>query len=257
MEWLIESFLSFLCIDSLLSYSSFCLFNPKDTEAMKRALGLIDSKMAQAKNWLRDPNAQPGNTFPHAPPLTVRSVAIMSSGQQSRCIWWHNWCADFVLCVFRGRRRAGYPPDPRWSWESGWTVCWEGAQRHPGHSQDAGPDDWPGVWDEGQVTIKTHFLFLCPSYSKITPLTSRTASVSFMSGSCVLVTVCFLDTIAKSSLVIWTELIYVSSFLLFHFPSLKCRQRTAVSILEGIIVCKSGSDIHLTWNLITRDPESR
>lgn len=28
---------------------------------MKRALGLIDSKMAQAKNWLRDPNAQPGN----------------------------------------------------------------------------------------------------------------------------------------------------------------------------------------------------
>lgn len=28
---------------------------------MKRALGLINSKMAQAKNWLRDPNAQPGN----------------------------------------------------------------------------------------------------------------------------------------------------------------------------------------------------
>ncbi|XP_054609735.1 vinculin [Dunckerocampus dactyliophorus] len=33
----------------------------KDTEAMKRALGLIDSKMAQAKNWLRDPNAPPGD----------------------------------------------------------------------------------------------------------------------------------------------------------------------------------------------------
>ncbi|KAM3859406.1 LOW QUALITY PROTEIN: vinculin b [Diretmus argenteus] len=33
----------------------------KDTEAMKRALGLIDSKMAQAKNWLRDPTAQPGD----------------------------------------------------------------------------------------------------------------------------------------------------------------------------------------------------
>lgn len=42
----------------------FCLSNPKDTEAMKRALGLIDSKMAQAKNWLRDPNAQPGNKHP-------------------------------------------------------------------------------------------------------------------------------------------------------------------------------------------------
>uniref|UniRef100_A0A8C9YPC8 Vinculin n=1 Tax=Sander lucioperca TaxID=283035 RepID=A0A8C9YPC8_SANLU len=33
----------------------------KDTEAIRRALGLIDSKMAQAKNWLRDPNAQPGD----------------------------------------------------------------------------------------------------------------------------------------------------------------------------------------------------
>ncbi|KAK3529069.1 hypothetical protein QTP70_016005, partial [Hemibagrus guttatus] len=33
----------------------------KDTETMKRALALIDSKMAQAKNWLKDPNAQPGD----------------------------------------------------------------------------------------------------------------------------------------------------------------------------------------------------
>ncbi|XP_062381648.1 vinculin b [Sardina pilchardus] len=33
----------------------------KDTEAMKRALALIDSKLVQAKNWLRDPNAQPGD----------------------------------------------------------------------------------------------------------------------------------------------------------------------------------------------------
>ncbi|KAG7275857.1 hypothetical protein CRUP_033270 [Coryphaenoides rupestris] len=33
----------------------------EDTEAMKRALGLIDSKMAQAKNWLRDPRAPPGD----------------------------------------------------------------------------------------------------------------------------------------------------------------------------------------------------
>ncbi|XP_052426111.1 vinculin-like isoform X3 [Carassius gibelio] len=33
----------------------------KDTEDMKRALAQIDSKMAQAKNWLRDPHAQPGD----------------------------------------------------------------------------------------------------------------------------------------------------------------------------------------------------
>ncbi|XP_029465426.1 vinculin isoform X3 [Rhinatrema bivittatum] len=33
----------------------------KDTEAMKRALGLIESKLNQAKGWLRDPNASPGD----------------------------------------------------------------------------------------------------------------------------------------------------------------------------------------------------
>ncbi|KAL4641092.1 vinculin-like isoform X2 [Arapaima gigas] len=33
----------------------------KDVEAMKRALALIDSKMNQAKSWLRDPNGQPGD----------------------------------------------------------------------------------------------------------------------------------------------------------------------------------------------------
>ncbi|XP_016418537.1 vinculin-like [Sinocyclocheilus rhinocerous] len=39
----------------------FCGHGLQDTEAMKRALALIDSKMAQAKNWLRDPHAQPGD----------------------------------------------------------------------------------------------------------------------------------------------------------------------------------------------------
>ncbi|KAM4852229.1 vinculin isoform 1-T1 [Thomomys bottae] len=33
----------------------------KDTEAMKRALASIDSKLNQAKGWLRDPNANPGD----------------------------------------------------------------------------------------------------------------------------------------------------------------------------------------------------
>lgn len=49
------------CYHSLLIFSFICLLTTKDTEAMNRALGLINSKMAQAKNWLRDPNAQPGN----------------------------------------------------------------------------------------------------------------------------------------------------------------------------------------------------
>lgn len=43
---------------------------------MKRALGLIDSKMAQAKNWLRDPNAQPGGyRWSDHHPLVSRGVA--------------------------------------------------------------------------------------------------------------------------------------------------------------------------------------
>lgn len=39
---------------------------------MKRALGLIDSKMAQAKNWLRDPNAPPGNKAVRTPGVARR-----------------------------------------------------------------------------------------------------------------------------------------------------------------------------------------
>ncbi|XP_028824658.1 vinculin isoform X1 [Denticeps clupeoides] len=45
----------------LTSWDEDAWANKKDTEAMKRALALIDSKMAQAKNWLRDPNAQAGD----------------------------------------------------------------------------------------------------------------------------------------------------------------------------------------------------
>ncbi|GCB76180.1 hypothetical protein scyTo_0017432 [Scyliorhinus torazame] len=33
----------------------------KDTETMRRALAMIDSKLNQAKNWLSDPNAPPGD----------------------------------------------------------------------------------------------------------------------------------------------------------------------------------------------------
>ncbi|XP_038152190.1 vinculin-like isoform X3 [Cyprinodon tularosa] len=36
--------------------------NKKDMEALKRCLGLIESKMAQAKRWLKDPQGQPGDS---------------------------------------------------------------------------------------------------------------------------------------------------------------------------------------------------
>ncbi|XP_041745281.1 vinculin isoform X1 [Coregonus clupeaformis] len=45
----------------LTSWDEDAWANKKDTEAMKRALALIDSKMTQAKSWLRDPNAQQGD----------------------------------------------------------------------------------------------------------------------------------------------------------------------------------------------------
>ncbi|XP_032409192.1 vinculin-like isoform X3 [Xiphophorus hellerii] len=35
--------------------------NKKDMEALKRSLALIESKMAQAKSWLKDPQGQPGD----------------------------------------------------------------------------------------------------------------------------------------------------------------------------------------------------
>uniref|UniRef100_A0A8C5SMW9 Vinculin n=1 Tax=Laticauda laticaudata TaxID=8630 RepID=A0A8C5SMW9_LATLA len=67
MSWLLagehclqtqEDFCIFICGDNLL----FSSFPAKDTEAMKRALALIDSKMNQAKGWLRDPTAPAGDT---------------------------------------------------------------------------------------------------------------------------------------------------------------------------------------------------
>uniref|UniRef100_A0A3Q2DB70 Vinculin n=1 Tax=Cyprinodon variegatus TaxID=28743 RepID=A0A3Q2DB70_CYPVA len=36
--------------------------NKQDMEALKRCLGLIESKMAQAKSWLKDPQGQPGDS---------------------------------------------------------------------------------------------------------------------------------------------------------------------------------------------------
>ncbi|XP_075791867.1 vinculin isoform X3 [Pelodiscus sinensis] len=45
----------------LTSWDEDAWASKKDTEAMKRALALIDSKMNQAKGWLRDPSAPPGD----------------------------------------------------------------------------------------------------------------------------------------------------------------------------------------------------
>lgn len=125
---------------------------------MKRALGLIDSKMAQAKNWLRDPNAQPGDKNVLYLKLLRNLIEFSDIIDVPDC----------ACCTSRGRGRAGHSTDPWWSWESRWTVCWEGAQRYPGHSQDPRPDDWPGVRDEGQVQQKRYCsVCLCDNCSEI------------------------------------------------------------------------------------------
>ncbi|XP_057198083.1 vinculin a isoform X3 [Triplophysa rosa] len=50
----------------LTSWDEDAWANKKDTEAMKRALAVIESKMGQAKGWLRDPNGLPGDPGEHA-----------------------------------------------------------------------------------------------------------------------------------------------------------------------------------------------
>ncbi|XP_052469017.1 vinculin isoform X3 [Carassius gibelio] len=50
----------------LTSWDEDAWANKKDTEAMRRALALIESKMGQAKGWLRDPNGLPGDPGEHA-----------------------------------------------------------------------------------------------------------------------------------------------------------------------------------------------
>ena len=63
---------------------------------MKRALGLIDSKMAQAKNWLRDTNAQPGNQQMKSIHMEHIDACLFSltAAQQNICM-----LKNFPLCV--------------------------------------------------------------------------------------------------------------------------------------------------------------
>lgn len=43
------------------SFTQSCFSLPQDMEALKRSLTLIESKMGQAKSWLKDPHGQPGD----------------------------------------------------------------------------------------------------------------------------------------------------------------------------------------------------
>lgn len=71
---------------------------------MKRALGLIDSKMAQAKNWLRDPNAPPGNKRPYHL-LYIYSYSFPHQSNHLIMNVIHSWCVHLGLC-FQGMRAS-------------------------------------------------------------------------------------------------------------------------------------------------------
>lgn len=46
-------------------------------EALKRSLAVIESKMAQAKSWLKDPHGQPGKWIISAEPHRFLPVVMM------------------------------------------------------------------------------------------------------------------------------------------------------------------------------------
>lgn len=123
------------------SYVQCCiLFLPQDMEALKRSLALIESKMRQAKSWLKEPHEQTGNwIFCHA--LLYRSDFTVS---------FHN---VILLCVSVPRRpRRGWPPcDSRRSWQGGRAVCWKREERHTGDHKGPGTNDRPDSRFEGPV----------------------------------------------------------------------------------------------------------
>lgn len=59
-------------VDIMLCFA----FSLQDMEALKRSLAVIESKMAQAKSWLKDPHGQPGNWIIRA------AVRLKQSGFQ-------------------------------------------------------------------------------------------------------------------------------------------------------------------------------
>ena len=89
-----------------------CYFPPsslKDTEAMKRALALIDSKITQAKNWLRDPNAQAGTKDRQVPHIPRRRPLPLSK-IKSKCICIALFTRKHVTECFTYDHRAAPQP---------------------------------------------------------------------------------------------------------------------------------------------------
>ncbi|MEQ2206280.1 hypothetical protein XENOCAPTIV_027044, partial [Xenoophorus captivus] len=90
VEYFITAVNGFMCICLFLDVhlSRMATKQMTDMESLKRSLALIESKMAQAKSWLKDPQGQPGSTG-------FRFYIYKPSAKTHLC---HSTC----LCLFCG-----------------------------------------------------------------------------------------------------------------------------------------------------------
>ena len=114
---------------------------------MRISLALIESKMAQAKAWLKDPHGPAGNRST----LTLHSATTCPSPSPVSRLTPTRSCPCPCLSCGRGPRGACGARDPGRGGQGGGAVCWEGAERRAGNHQSSGPDDRPGGRPAGQV----------------------------------------------------------------------------------------------------------
>lgn len=119
---------------------------PQDMEALKRSLALIESKMGQAKSWLKDPHGQPGNwIFCYTLLNTSDSTIFFSSTMWS----WR------VSRPRRGPWRGCPACDSGRSRQGGRAVCRKREERHPGDRKGTGTNDRPDSGSESPVACWT------------------------------------------------------------------------------------------------------
>lgn len=167
---------SCICVMQNCVFDGFCPCL-QDTEAMKRALALIDSKMGQAKNWLRDPHGQPGiitwTKLFHAFMTHKQPWRVPALHRHMGVCWWVLWSC------YRWSRWAGHPSDSGWGGESGWTLCWEREERYCGHSQNPRTADGAGLRDAWQVTSPSTISLYLWSCSEMLIMVSACRSIAF------------------------------------------------------------------------------
>lgn len=127
------------------SYTQCCVFSLlQDMEALKRSLALIESKMAQAKSWLKDPHGQPGNCVFYAFCWNTKSAfwilfhnVLCRRPQETpvrlRCVWYWMKLVRWESCVLGRRGKIYWQPLRLWGkwltrlqiYEPGIVFAWQ------------------------------------------------------------------------------------------------------------------------------------